>query len=119
MLTAKFLPDGTVSVWYADVIEGMEYDADGVLVYEDKYLDVIFTPQGDVEVADRDELDEAYHSGGLTEKQYRDALEEGERIVKELCSDIPATQRLCKEVLGFVRQKIASGDVDFQLNTAE
>lgn len=119
MITAKFLPEGTVSVWYVDVIEGTEYAEDGVLIYEDKYLDVIFTPQGDVEVVDRDELDEAYHSGELTEKQHRDALEEGERILKELCSDIGATHRLCIGVLEYVRQKIASGDVDFRLNTAE
>lgn len=32
----------------------------------DEYLDDIFTPQGDVVLADRDELDNAYSLGELT-----------------------------------------------------
>lgn len=38
----------SVLVWYADVIEPIEYDSDGVAAFVDKYIDVIFTPQGDV-----------------------------------------------------------------------
>lgn len=105
-ITAMFLPDKKVSVWYVDVIEEASFDPDGVAVFLDKYLDVIFTPQGDVVIDDRDELDAAFHSGELTEEQYNSALQEGEAIIDELCSDIPATERWCQQILELAEKKI-------------
>ena len=81
------------SVWYVDVVEGIEYDEDGVLVYIDKYLDVIFIPEGEPSVSDRDELDEAYKAGDITKEQYESAIAEGDAILNELCEDIPATTK--------------------------
>ena len=109
-ITAKFLPDKTVSVWYVDVIEGWEYEPDGVIAIIDKYLDVVFTPQGDIKEADRDELDAAYHAGELTKKQYEDALSEGKRIMTDLCSDIDATHKWCRELLAHVESRIETGE---------
>lgn len=105
-ITAKFLPDKRVSVWYVDVIEETAFDPDGVAVFLDKYLDVIFTPQGDVVIDDRDELDAAFQSGELTEEQYRSALQEGDDIVEELCSDIPATESWCQKILEIMEKRI-------------
>lgn len=110
LITVMYLPDNTVSGWYVDVMEGFEYAEDGVIIYEDKYLDVYFTPQGDVHIDDRDELDEAYESGELTKVQYEAALLEGESIVSELCSDMKATELWCKAVLEHVNQRIADGE---------
>lgn len=107
-ITTMFLPDKRVSAWYVDVIEEAAYDADGVAVFVDKYLDVIFTPQGDVVIDDRDELDAAFRSGELTEEQYEAALREGEAIVDELCSDIPATEDWCRDILALVEEKIGA-----------
>ncbi len=100
----------SISVWYVDIIEAVEYDADGVAVFIDKYLDVIFTPQGDIKIDDRDELEEAYCSGELSDEQYRAAIREGEEIVSELCSDIPATERLHMKILTCVEKRIANGE---------
>ena len=105
-ITAMFLPDKRVSTWYVDVIEEASFDSDGVAVFVDKYLDVIFTPQGDVIIDDRDELDAAYQSGELTGEQYRAALQEGDAIVDELCSDIRATEDWCREILEIVEKEI-------------
>lgn len=107
-ITAMFLPDKRVSAWYVDVIEEATYDADGVAVFVDKYLDVLFTPQGDVIIDDRDELDAAFRSGELTEEQYEAALREGEAIVDELCSDIPATEEWCRDILALVEEKVGA-----------
>lgn len=82
----------SISAWYVDVIEALEYDEDGVAAFLDKYLDVIAIPQGDVKVDDRDELDAAYASGELTEAQYRAALHEGDVILNTLCSDLVASE---------------------------
>ena len=99
VLTAKITPRGRINVWYADVIDRIEYDEDGVAAFVDMYLDVIFSPQGDVKVDDRDELDEALESGDVTAEQHALALAEGERILQTVCADLTATQRLCKALL--------------------
>ncbi len=59
-ISAFFLPERRVSAWYVDVVETTGIDEDGVVYFVDKYLDVMLTPQGDVIVDDRDELDAAY-----------------------------------------------------------
>jgi len=110
LITVMYLPDNTVSGWYVDVMEGFEYAEDGVVIYEDKYLDVYFTPQGDMVIDDRDELDAAYESGELTKEQYEAALLEGENIVAELCVDLDATTKMCDAVLWYVNQRIADGE---------
>lgn len=114
VITAKFLPDEKVSVWYVDVIEGIEYAADGVIVMVDKYLDVIFSPQGDVMVDDKEELDAAFASGELTKQQYESALTEGDRIVEELCQDIDTTEKWCQRILNYVKEEIEKGMKPFQ-----
>ena len=114
MVTTKYLPDGRISLWYVDILEKVEYDRDGIAVYVDKYLDVIFTPQGDVLVDDRDELDAAYTAGELSKEQYDRALAEGEAVLKEYCTEVEQTERYCDEVLAAVKQKIAEGARDYK-----
>ena len=113
VLTAKYLPDNSVSIWYADIIENIEYDSDGVAVFIDKYLDVTFTPQGDVSVDDRHELDEALQSGDISKEQYDSALKEGDLILEEYCSDISKTAVWCNKILSHVNDRIKNGEKQF------
>lgn len=109
VITAKFLPETrsvqgicfskTVSIWYVDVIDHWGYDPDGVAYFVDQYLDVIFDPEGDVVLDDRDELDNAYRSGELSTVQYHRAIAEGDAIIKELCADTSKTQDWCVRLL--------------------
>lgn len=120
VLTAKYLPEkktvqgveyfNSVSVWYADVIENIEYDSDGVAVFIDKYIDVIFTPQGDMIIDDRDELDTALASGDISREQYDSALSECDLIIEELCSDVIKTEILCNNILSCVNNRIEKGE---------
>ena len=97
-------------MWYVGIMEGMEYDEYGIAVYIDKYLDVIFTPEGDVVVDDRDELDAAYASGELTKEQYDTAIAESEEILREMCEDISKTDAWCAKVRQLVEDRIAAGE---------
>lgn len=118
-ITAKFLPTpkklqgveytNSLSVCYVDVIEGYEYAKDGVAVFEDKYLDVIFSPEGDVLLEDQDELDAAYESGELTKRQYQQAIAEGKKIMEELCSDIEKTEVWFQKILAYTKKQIEAG----------
>lgn len=103
---ASIHPQYQPSIWYVDVTEGVTADADGVLVYTDKYLDVIFSPEGDIKVDDRDELDEALASGDITEKQYQAALQECSAILKDLTEDIPATEAWCARIRAEVEKQL-------------
>jgi len=105
-----YLPDDSISIWYVDVIENIEYDEDGVAVFIDKYLDVIFTPQGDLKIDDRDELDEAYQNGDISKDQYDAALRECDLIIKELCSDVSKTESMCSKILNYVKGRIDQGE---------
>lgn len=99
----------SVSVIYVDVTEGYEYDPDGTAVYIDKYLDVIITPQGDISIDDRDELEEALKNGELTRKQYDDALAECDSIIEQLGTDIERTEKWCCDILSMTYSQIAQG----------
>lgn len=125
-VTAKFLPssrvaDGvkytkSVSIWYADVIDGWGYDEDGVAYFTDCYLDVVFDVEGDVITEDRDELDAAYRSGELSHEQYIRALQEGEDIISELCFDVEKTQERCERILKAAMKRIEADDRIFKKN---
>ena len=127
VITAMYFPDGAhdperkqypsavnekyqPSVWYIDITEGKEYDEDGVAVFVDKYLDVIITPEGDVKVDDRDELDAAYASGDLTGEQYDAALAEGEAILRTYGSNIRELDAWCAAVRQLAEDRIAAGE---------
>lgn len=119
LITAMFIPKKkiikgelypySVSAIYVDVAEGLEYDPDGVAAYIDKYLDVRLTPQGDILIDDRDELDEAYKNKELTEKQYNDALTECDLITKQMGADIEKTEKQCCDILNLMNTLIEQG----------
>ncbi len=99
----------SISAIYVDVAERFEYDPDGVAAYVDKYLDVKLTPQGDIMIDDRDELDEAFESGELTEKQYADALCECNSIINQMGANLSKTEEWCLNILDMIQKRIANG----------
>ena len=79
-------------------------------MFIDKYLDVIFTPEGDIKIDDRDELDAAFHSGELSKLQYEAALTECDEILKNYCSDIRKTDAWCAKIRQLAEDRIAQGE---------
>ena len=118
-LTVMYLPNNTMSICYIDIIESIEYDSDGVAVFIDKYLDVDFTPQGDVSIYDRDELDEAYESGELSDEQYNAALKECDKVIGEYCFDIPKTIAIFDKIHALVNERIKNGEKQFKSDKVE
>ncbi len=108
--------DYSVTVWYVDVIEKYVYDSDGVAVYWDKYLDVIATPQGDIRIDDRDELDEAYRQNDLTKVQYEEALEECDAIISEMFTDFGKTEEKCLAIFREAMKMIENREYQLKLN---
>ena len=127
VITVKYFPDGShdaarkwypkpadsryqPSVWYIDIIEGLEYDEDGIAVFIDKYLDVVMSPEGDIKIDDRDELEAAYASGDLNEAQYEAAQAECEMILEKYCADIRKTDAWSAAVRQIAEDRIARGE---------
>ncbi len=71
---------------------------------------MIFTPEGDIKIDDRDELDEAFNSGELSRQQYDSALSERDEILKTYCEDIKQTDSWCAKIRQLVEEKIAEGE---------
>lgn len=122
LITAMLKPaeegekDRSVSVWYVDVIEKYVYDSDGVAVYWDKYLDVMATPQGDIRIDDKDELDEAYQQNDLTKVQYEEALDECDTIISEMFTDLKKTEENCLAILHEAMKMIGNREYKLKLN---
>ncbi len=120
LITSMFVPENktimgngyaySVSCIYVDVMENLEYDSDGVAAYVDKYLDVKLTPQGDILIDDRDELDEAFKSGELSEEQYEEALAECDSIILQMGTDTEKTEKWCCDILSIMYERIAMGE---------
>ena len=127
VITVPYFPDGThgpererypqpacpayqPSVWYVDIIAGLEYGEDGVAAFIDQYLDVIFTPEGDVKIDDRDELDQAFASGELSKEQVDRALAECDAVLSDYCRDIRAADAWCAAVRQIAEDRIARGE---------
>lgn len=110
-LTAMFGRDGRVSEWYCDLTAGHDFDPDGVAVFLDCYLDLIVRPpcaalpDGDRKEDDRDELEEAYARGEITEAQYRGTLREMDRIKKDLFSDLKRLEEICAAFLRYLTDR--------------
>jgi len=76
-----------------------------VAVFIDKYLDVIFTPQGDINVDDRDELNTALQIGDISKGQYDSALKECGYIIETYCTDIAKKKlRAIKSYILFLKK---------------
>ncbi|MBR6667872.1 MAG: DUF402 domain-containing protein [Clostridia bacterium] len=110
VLTAKINPQGRVNVWYADVIDRIEYDDDGVAAFLDLYLDVIFSPRGDLKVDDVDELDAALAAGDVTPEQHALAVAEGEHIRRLYCRNPCASHRMCRRLLALALARLDAPD---------
>lgn len=102
-ITAQLNRDGTVALWYIDMIAGQGVDEAGVPWFDDLYLDLIVHPDGTMAVDDRDELDEALRQGDITEAQHRQALNVCEGLQKGLESGVQALQALTEQCYQFVK----------------
>lgn len=80
-LSAAFNDAGELIELYFDITSGNRFDDPDNPEFTDMYLDVVVTPNGDIRVLDRDELDEARRAGLITETEYNDALAQ----CSELC----------------------------------
>lgn len=101
-ITAMMDENSSVKVWYIDMIASQGTDEDGIPYFYDLYLDLIAFPDGTVLADDRDELEEAYRCGDITEDQYDLALRTCTELQNGLLSTIDRLAehtKMCREAL--------------------
>ncbi|MBQ8401670.1 MAG: DUF402 domain-containing protein [Clostridia bacterium] len=92
--------------WYLDLTDGTYTAPDGVTVFCDLFLDLIFS-DGYAPVGlppyfvtdDRDELDAALTDGTITREQYDRTLAAADAAREKYAEDIPYLRRICFEAL--------------------
>jgi predicted RNA-binding protein associated with RNAse of E/G family len=86
LLTA-FDERGELVQWYIDIVGRMGVDERGVPWYEDLYLDIVISPQGELLLLDVEELDAALRLGEVTPSQYNFAWRQASSVLDALEAD--------------------------------
>ena len=85
-LSAAYTPELKLLELYFDITAGNDFSDPDNPCFRDLYLDVVLTPEGEVFVLDRDELENAYNSGQIGEDEYdkaQNALDDLLRRIEE------------------------------------
>ncbi len=96
-ITATLRKDGSVVLWYIDIIAAQDVDNSGIPYFDDLYLDLIVTPDGFVWVDDWDELDAAYQNGEITQELYDLAITACEKLHAELTASISRLEDMTQQ----------------------
>lgn len=110
LITAMLGPDGEIREWYIDAIDGWGWDRDGVLWFDDLFLDLILRPGGQYCVDDRDELDAALADGTVTPEQHRRAVRTVEELAERYASNPSRLKRLTLDILHLLEGSRRTGD---------
>lgn len=103
-ITAMLGPSGDIRLWYVDMIASRGISGDGIPYFDDLYLDLIVYPEGMIREDDRDELEEAFRAGDISEEQYRLALDTEERLLNGLLKDLPALTGITGGMYDLIRK---------------
>jgi len=99
--TAIIGEDGQIVIWYIDIIKEYAYDGEGMLYFNDLYLDIVAFPDGTVKVKDMDDLQKALTSGEIDAEVFRLAVNVKDELMNGILKDINAfkefTLKLRKE----------------------
>ena len=102
LITAMLNKSDEVVVWYIDIIASSALDKDGVISYEDLYLDLIVYPDGNIIVDDMDELEEALSAKDITQEQFHLAISTSDKLKSGLLRNINTFIKYtlrCKEIV--------------------
>jgi predicted RNA-binding protein associated with RNAse of E/G family len=83
-LTSIFNAKGELIRWYLDICKRHWYDEQGILWYDDLYLDLDIAPDGSMHVLDVDELDKALQQGEVTTIEYELAWRELDTVMSSI-----------------------------------
>lgn len=96
-------------IWYIDMCDGQGIDDDGVYYYNDIFLDLLVSTSYDVIELDQDELELAYNTGVITNRQKKLAIETAEKIKHRVSSSSNWIYDFCMNALKDIQNDIING----------
>jgi uncharacterized protein len=87
-ITTIFDAQGALTRFYIDVCMRHTVDAQGILWYDDLYLDLDISPDGEITLLDVDELDAALRDGEVTALEYELAWREANSLMTVIEEDM-------------------------------
>lgn len=96
-LTAMYDADDQPIQIYFDITAGNRFDDAGNPTFEDRYLDIVLSVNGSLEIVDRDDLDEALQRGLLTAAQHEETVRDGDRLYRFLKENTKDVFAWCAE----------------------
>lgn len=105
-LTAMYGADDRLIQIYFDITAGNRFEEPENLTFEDRYLDIVLSADGFLEIVDRDELDDALQNGILTAAQHEEAVREGDKLYHFLKENTESVFAWCAE-----QQKLLKAEI--------
>ena len=96
-LTSIFNGQDELIRWYLDICKRHWRDEQGIVWYDDLYLDLDISPNGIINVLDVDELDEALKTEGVTHSEYEQAWRVLDSVMSAIEEDMFPLFWLCEE----------------------
>lgn len=93
-------------LWYIDLIDGIGVDADGIPFYNDMFLDLIVSDDGQVVEDDRDEFEKAYVDGIINNKQYQKVISVSEQLKQRILENQRWISEYCRNIVEIYRDSV-------------
>lgn len=93
-------------LWYIDLIDGISVDADGIPFYNDMFLDLIVSYDGQVVEDDRDEFEKAYFDGIINNKQYQKVISVSEQLKQRISENQRWISEYCRNIVEIYRDSV-------------
>ncbi len=105
-ITIMFDDMKNIIKWYVDIVKRVGLTEDNFPYMEDMYLDLVILPNGEYEILDRDELDEALENKEITIEEYNNAIIEIDSVKRELIDNLDRLKKLSIDSLNeFEKEK--------------
>ncbi len=92
--------------WYIDITNMNGIDSDSRVFYDDMYLDITVTNDGEIILLDEQDINDALDNNVITSEQYKAAYKEASDMINFLRSKTPKYfERISNELLEYLKIK--------------
>ena len=104
--TVMYDASGQYMETYFDIASSVCARTDGEAWFDDLLLDYVLYPDGSMVEIDRDELEQALASGGISKEEYQTAISGAERLKSIICGNETAFFEVCARLRAELMEKM-------------
>jgi len=103
-LTAMYNDKNEIVEWYFDIAREIGKE-NGIPYEDDMYLDVVLLPNGDINLLDEDELEDALKKKQIIKEEFEDAYQEANQLTKRIEGKAKELKEFTDKYLKIMLQK--------------